>query len=56
MSESTAARSTLRLCLLESELAEGRAHFAQRADPRVRDTKDFLAEALLRAARERSGA
>jgi CheY-like chemotaxis protein len=41
---------------LASELVEGRAHFAQRADPRVRDTKDFLAEALLHAARERSGA
>jgi predicted Zn finger-like uncharacterized protein len=41
---------------LASELVEGRAHFAQRADSRVRDTKDFLAEALLRAARQRSGA
>jgi CheY-like chemotaxis protein len=41
---------------MEADLAEGRAHFAQRADARVRDTRDFVAEALLAIARDRAGA
>jgi len=38
---------------LRSELQEGRAHFQQRIDARVRESKDFLAEELLRVARTR---
>jgi CheY-like chemotaxis protein len=38
---------------LQSELQEGRAHFQQRIDARVRESKDFLAEELLRVARTR---
>ena len=38
---------------LQSELEEGRAHFQQRIDARVRDSKDFLVEELLRVARTR---
>ncbi len=41
---------------LKSDLVEGRAHFAKRADARVRDTRDFVAEALLAIARERGSA
>jgi len=37
--------------LLESELAEGRALFEQRVDPRLRESRDLLAEELVRAAR-----
>jgi CheY-like chemotaxis protein len=38
---------------LQSELQEGRAHFQQRIDARVRESKDFLEEELLRVARTR---
>jgi len=38
---------------LQSELQEGRAHFQQRIDENVRESKDFLAEELLRVARTR---
>ena len=41
---------------LHTEMEEGRAHFMQRVDPRVRDDRDFLNEELLRVARSRSGA
>lgn len=37
----------------ESEMQEGRGHFAQRIDARVREVRDFLGEELLRVARER---
>jgi predicted Zn finger-like uncharacterized protein len=37
----------------ESEMQEGRGHFAQRIDARVRELRDFLAEELLRVARAR---
>jgi len=37
----------------EADLAEGRGHFAQRIDARVREMRDFLAEELLRVARAR---
>jgi hypothetical protein len=37
----------------ESEMAEGRGHFAQRIDARVREMRDFLGEELLRVARAR---
>jgi CheY-like chemotaxis protein len=37
----------------ESEMAEGRGHFAQRVDARVRELRDFLGEELLRVARAR---
>jgi predicted Zn finger-like uncharacterized protein len=37
----------------ESEMQEGRGHFAQRIDARVRETRDFLSEELLRVARAR---
>jgi CheY-like chemotaxis protein len=48
-----AARSGNVVEELQSELQEGRAHFQQRIDPRVRESKDFLAEELLRVARTR---
>jgi predicted Zn finger-like uncharacterized protein len=38
---------------MAAELAEGRALFADRMDPRVREERDFLAEELLRVARAR---
>jgi CheY-like chemotaxis protein len=38
---------------LQSELQEGRAHFQQRIDAGVRESKDFLEEELLRVARTR---
>src|SRR5262245_10569428 len=37
----------------EADLAEGRGHFAQRIDARVRELRDFLTEELLRVARAR---
>jgi predicted Zn finger-like uncharacterized protein len=37
----------------EADLAEGRGHFAQRIDARVRELRDFLGEELLRVARSR---
>jgi len=37
----------------ESEMQEGRGHFAQRIDARVREMRDFLGEELLRVARAR---
>ncbi len=40
---------------LHTEMEEGRTHFMQRVDPRVRDQRDFLNEELLRVARSRSG-
>jgi CheY-like chemotaxis protein len=49
----TAARSGNLVEDLQSELQEGRAHFQQRIDSRVRESKDFLAEELLRVARTR---
>jgi len=36
-----------------SEMQEGRGHFAQRIDARVRESRDFLSEELLRVARAR---
>ena len=49
----TAVRSGNVVEDLQSELQEGRAHFQQRIDARVRESKDFLAEELLRVARTR---
>jgi CheY-like chemotaxis protein len=37
----------------EADLAEGRGHFAQRVDARVREMRDFLTDELLRVARAR---
>jgi predicted Zn finger-like uncharacterized protein len=37
----------------EAEMAEGRGHFVQRIDARVRELRDFLGEELLRVARSR---
>jgi predicted Zn finger-like uncharacterized protein len=37
----------------EAEMQEGRGHFAQRIDPRVREMRDFISEELLRVARAR---
>jgi predicted Zn finger-like uncharacterized protein len=37
----------------EAEMQEGRGHFAQRIDARVREVRDFLSEELLRVARAR---
>jgi predicted Zn finger-like uncharacterized protein len=37
----------------DAEMQEGRGHFAQRIDARVRETRDFLTEELLRVARAR---
>jgi predicted Zn finger-like uncharacterized protein len=39
--------------LLGAELEEGRGHFAQRVDARVRGSRDFLADELVRVARIR---
>jgi predicted Zn finger-like uncharacterized protein len=39
--------------VFESEMQEGRGHFAQRIDARVREQRDFLSEELLRVARAR---
>jgi len=39
--------------VFESEMQEGRGHFAQRIDARVRESRDFLSEELLRVARAR---
>jgi CheY-like chemotaxis protein len=41
------------LAAFESEMQEGRGHFAQRIDARVREQRDFLSEELLRVARAR---
>jgi hypothetical protein len=38
---------------MEGDMQEGRALFVQRIDPRVRESRDFLAEELLRVARQR---
>jgi hypothetical protein len=38
---------------MEPDLADGRAHFAQRIPEAVRAGRDFLAEELLRVARSR---
>ncbi len=48
-----AIRSGKVLEVFESEMQEGRGHFAQRIDARVRETRDFLSEELLRVARAR---
>jgi CheY-like chemotaxis protein len=41
------------LAAMDSELEEGRGLFAQRIDARVRESKDFLTEEMLRVARMR---
>lgn len=41
------------LALLESEMAEARAHYVQRVSAELRATRDFLAEELTRVARAR---
>jgi len=41
---------------LQSDLADGRAHFAQRIPEAVRAQRDFLADELLRVARSRGAA
>jgi hypothetical protein len=38
---------------LEAEVDEGRSHFEQRVEPRVRESRDFLAEEIIRVARLR---
>jgi predicted Zn finger-like uncharacterized protein len=38
---------------LEGEVDEGRSHFEQRVEPRVRESRDFLAEEIVRVARLR---
>jgi hypothetical protein len=38
---------------LDGEMEEARAHFCQRVDAAVRESRDFLGEELLRAARKR---
>jgi len=38
---------------LDSEMEEARAHFCQRIDARVRESRDFLVEELVRVARKR---
>jgi hypothetical protein len=38
---------------LESEVEEGRSHFEQRVELRVRQSRDFLAEEVVRVARLR---
>ena len=38
---------------LDGEMEEGRAHFEQRVELRVRESRDFLAEELVRVARLR---
>jgi predicted Zn finger-like uncharacterized protein len=39
--------------IMDAELAEGRALFADRVDPRVREERDFLGDELVRVARAR---
>jgi len=39
--------------VFEPEMQEGRGHFAQRIDARVREQRDFISEELLRVARAR---
>ncbi len=41
------------IAAMDSELEEGRSLFAQRIDARVRESKDFLSEEMLRVARMR---
>ena len=41
------------MAALESDLAEGRAHFASRVPEHVRNARDFLADELMRLARSR---
>jgi len=41
------------LAAMDSDLEEGRSLFAQRIDARVRETRDFLSEEMLRVARMR---
>jgi predicted Zn finger-like uncharacterized protein len=48
-----AIRANRVLETFESEMQEGRGHFAQRIDARVRELRDFLSEELLRVARAR---
>ncbi len=48
-----AIRAGKLLEVFESEMQEGRGHFAQRIDARVREQRDFLSEELLRVARAR---
>ena len=38
---------------LEAEVEEGRSHFEQRVELRVRESRDFLAEEVVRVARLR---
>jgi len=38
---------------LQAEMDEGRQHFQQRVDPRVRDLRDFLSDELVRVAHQR---
>jgi hypothetical protein len=38
---------------LDSEMEEARAHFCQRIDARVRESRDFLVEELVRVAQKR---
>jgi hypothetical protein len=38
---------------LDGEMEEARAHFRQRIDAGVRESRDFLSEELLRVARQR---
>lgn len=40
---------------MDGEMQEARAHFQQRIHARVRESKDFLSEELLRVARQRGG-
>src|SRR5262245_36930913 len=48
-----AIRANKVLETFEAEMQEGRGHFAQRIDARVRELRDFLSEELLRVARAR---
>jgi hypothetical protein len=48
-----AVRSGAVLETLRDELAEGRALFRERIDPRVREERDYLADELVRVARGR---
>lgn len=41
------------LDVLETELEEGRSHFERRVEPRLRESRDFLAEEIVRVARLR---
>ena len=40
---------------MDNELEEGRALFRQRVDPRVLESRDFLADELMRVAQQRGG-